>query len=218
LAFSGGAFLCLAWQREALIAQTRTSSSVEAQSADKQLNESYQQLLHRLPAGAQAQVRKAQRAWLTFSELNNIAIRATAGRLGLPGAETERAEIEQMRTRTGELGSVSDRGDTPDLAERLQRADEQLNIVYKRCISTLPPPEVSKLREAQRAWVVFREASRPFGLDASLHITSHRTDQLHDFYIRSETSPAQAHPQQIVAPTVADKADPTTPDPFERAR
>ena len=99
----------------------------------------------------------------------------------------------------------------PDVAGRLRSADEELNVVYRRCIETLTPAEVSKLREAQRAWVAFRDASQPLGMEACRQITAHRTTQLNDFYIRGGTSAVQAA-------TIPEKPDPTVPDPFERAK
>ena len=70
---------------------------------------------------------------------------------------------------------------------------------------------IERAREAQRAWVAFRDASRPFGMEACLRITGHRTTQLNDFYIRGGTSAVQATKAQ-------EKPDPTIPNPFERAK
>jgi uncharacterized protein YecT (DUF1311 family) len=212
LSLIGAALLCAFWQFPAVLGQRTPSFSAEAQQADKDLNGSYQQLLHKLPPNAREQLRKAQRAWLSFAELNKAAMSAAAQKHGALHSEFQRAEIDQVQTRTGELSAMLYHEDSgPDLAGRLRRVDEELNVVYRRCIGTLTPAEVSKLREAQRAWVAFRDASQPFGMEACLQITGHRTTQLNDFYIRGGTSAVQANAAQ-------EKPDPTVPDPFERAK
>jgi uncharacterized protein YecT (DUF1311 family) len=212
LGLIGAALLVAFWQFPAVLGQRTASFSAEAQQADKQLNGSYQQLLQKLPPPTREQLRKAQRAWLSFAELNKTAMSAAAQKHGAPHSEFQRAEIEQVQTRTGELSAMLyPENSEPDLAGRFRRADEELNVVYRRCIDTLTPAEVSKLREAQRAWVAFRDASRPFGMNICLRITGHRTTQLNDFYIRGGTSAAQAA-------TTPEKPDPTVPNPFERAK
>ena len=212
LGLVGAALLCAFWQFPAVLGQRTPSFSTEAQQADTQLNAQYQQLMQKLPPSAREQLRKAQRAWLLFAELNKAAMSAAAQKHGPLHSEFQRAEIDQVQTRTNELSDMLYHEDSgPDLAGRLRRVDEELNVVYRRCIETLTPAEVSKLREAQRAWVAFRDASRPFGMEACLRITGHRTTELNDFYIRGGTSAIQAT-------TTQEKPDPTVPDPFERAK
>jgi uncharacterized protein YecT (DUF1311 family) len=212
LGLIGAALLCVFWPSPAVFGQRMSSFSAEAQQADKYLNGSYQQLLQKLSPPMREQLRKAQRAWLLFAELNKAAMSAAAQRHGALHSAFQRAEIDQVQTRTGELSAMLYQEDSgPDLAGRLRRADEELNVVYRRCISTLTPAEVAKLREAQRAWVAFRDASRPFGMDICLRIAGHRATQLNDFYIRAGTPAVQAT-------TAQQKPDPTIPDPFERAK
>ena len=212
LGLIGAALLCAFWQYPVVLGQRTPSLSVEAQQADKALNQNYQQLIQKLPPPAREQLRKAQRAWLLFTELDKVAMLAAAHRNAALGSEFQRAEIEQVQTRTGEVSAMLYPGNSdPDLPARLRGADEELNVVYRRCVGTLAPAEVSKLREAQRAWVAFLDASRPFGVDLCLRITGHRTTQLNDFYIRAGTS-------AVHATTAQEKRDPTIPDPFERAK
>jgi uncharacterized protein YecT (DUF1311 family) len=212
LGLIGAALLCVFWPFPAVLGQRTPSFPAEAQQADKYLNGNYQRLLQQLPPPMREQLRKAQRAWLLFAELNKAAMSAAAQKHGAPHSEFQRAEIDQVQTRTGELSAMlNPENSGPDLAGQLRRADEELNVVYRRCIGTLTPAEVSKLREAQRAWVAFRDASRPFGMDTCLRITGHRTTQLNDFYIRGGTSAVQTTKAQ-------EKPDPTIPNPFERAK
>lgn len=212
LGLIGAALLYAFGQFPAALGQRTLSFYAEAQQADKDLNVNYQRVLQKLSPSMREQLRKAQRAWLLFAELNKTAMAAAAQRHRALPSEFQRVEIDQLQTRTGELSAMlNPENSGPDLAGRLRRTDEELNVVYRRCIGTLTPAEVSKLREAQRAWVAFRDASRPFGMDICLRITGHRTTQLNDFYIRGGTSAVQATKAQ-------EKPDPTIPNPFERAK
>jgi uncharacterized protein YecT (DUF1311 family) len=73
-----------------------------------------------------------------------------------------------------------------ELRSRLQAADANLNKMYQECIERLSPGEIKVLRDAQRAWVKFRDENAranykpsPTGeaLAASLscHLASYRT-------------------------------------------
>jgi uncharacterized protein YecT (DUF1311 family) len=48
------------------------------------------------------------------------------------------------------------------LGKRYEAADRALNHVYKQLMGKLEPARQEKLRAAQRAWVVFRDASAAF--------------------------------------------------------
>jgi uncharacterized protein YecT (DUF1311 family) len=84
-----------------------------------------------------------------------------------------------------------------------------LNAVYARCLTTLPPEAKAALRDAQRAWVAYRDANQPFGVGFISGLTVRRADQLTDFYIKSTAAIVEKRPA---------KAEPSPPDPFERAR
>ncbi len=210
------ALMFLTWALPpAVLGQEKFSGQMAG--ADQELNRAYQQAIQRLPRAAQTRLRAVERAWVVFNQLNRNAMRAAAARLAVPGDELESLEAEQLRMRSSELSMVATRESQPDALARLKRADEELNAAYQRCLGELTPAEISKLREAQKAWMAFRHASRPFGLELCLRITGHRTDQLHDFYIRSGETPSQASARPL-SPTAREKPDSTVPDPFERAR
>jgi uncharacterized protein YecT (DUF1311 family) len=164
------------------------------------------------PAG-QEQLRKVERAWLAFVELNKAAIREAAPRLRLSASSTQEFERQEVGARINQLEDLgSNQG--PELAAVFQQNDAQLNIVYQRCIHSMSPAEVETLRKAQRAWLVFREESRKFGGLVGARITAARTRHLNAFYIQSASIP----PPLTVEHHTPQKADATTPDPFERAR
>jgi uncharacterized protein YecT (DUF1311 family) len=203
----------------ALAAGPTTTFASEAAQTDQELNQTYQQVMQMLPVPAREQLRKSERAWLTFTQLNNAAFQATASRLGLSPAEVERIEVDHVRLRVRELREMLGGGDSGAAAlARSQSEDGRLNIVYQRCISALTAAEVMKLRQAQRAWISFRDASRPLGADVCWRITSDRIDQLNNFYIGSGGSSVQASPPKTAAPRSEGGPDPSIPDPFERAQ
>jgi uncharacterized protein YecT (DUF1311 family) len=43
--------------------------------------------------------------------------------------------------------------------ERLARADQALNAVYAAQLAKLGPRQAAKLRDAERAWIAYRDAS-----------------------------------------------------------
>ncbi len=73
-----------------------------------------------------------------------------------------------------------------------QKADKELNRVYKKLTATLDAAGAAKLKKAQRAWVVFRDAEMAFAGDemrggsaeplaiygAAARLTEARTKQL----------------------------------------
>jgi uncharacterized protein YecT (DUF1311 family) len=180
---------------------------------DRLLNRTYQDVLRKMTPDGQEQLRKAERAWLAFLGLNKAAIREAAPRLGLSASSAQEFERQEVGARINQLEDLgSSQG--PELTAVFRQNDKQLNIVYQRCINSMSPAEVEALRKAQRAWLVFREESRKFGGLVGARITAARTRHLNAFYIHS----ASTRPPQTVEQYTPQKADGTTPDPFERAR
>lgn len=184
------------------------------QDSDQILNITYQDVLRKMTPAGRDQLRKAERAWLTFVELDKVAMRETAARLGPFGPDAADFERRHINARIVQLGDLLDSNREPEAATVFRQNDAQLNIVYQRCISSMPPAEVAALRKAQRAWLVFREESRKFGGLIAARITAARTKHLNAFYIESAITPAPP----VVERYTPQKADVTTPDPFKRAR
>lgn len=181
---------------------------------DQLLNTTYQNVLSKMTPAGREQLRKAERAWLIFVELDKAAMREAAARLRLSGPDAADFERRQVNARIVQLEDLLDSNREPEQSTIFRQNDAQLNIVYQRCISSMSPAEVAALRKAQRAWLVFRDESRKFGDLIGARITSARTKHLNAFYIQSTTTPAP----QTVEHYTPQKADRTTPDPFERAR
>jgi uncharacterized protein YecT (DUF1311 family) len=184
-------------------------SGPTAQQADQQLNQSYQQYLRTLSGPARESLRKGERAWLAFGEKNSAAMRIAARELGISASVCQAAEIAEVSDRSDDF-YAHDPSDENE-QELFQRADAELNVVYKRCVAMLPPASKAALREAQRAWVDYRDANRSFGFYLWAKLSARRTEQLTKFYI-SATIPPLPEPSAASANTKA------PPDPFERAR
>jgi uncharacterized protein YecT (DUF1311 family) len=183
---------------------------------DQALNTTYQAVLAKLTPAGREQLRKVERAWLVFIEFDRGAMRAAAARLHLSAADEQDFERKGINARISQLEELTDLTAGPEVAPVFRQNDEQLNVVYQRCITSMTPAEVDALRKAQRAWLVFREESRKFGGVVGARITAARTEQLNAFYIQS-TAQAPA-PPRVVESMARPEADRTTPDPFERAR
>jgi uncharacterized protein YecT (DUF1311 family) len=207
-------------------AQTPRSTTATAEDADQQLNKTYQQVMQRLAPKSRTQLRDAQRAWLAFVERDSAAACAAAGKLGKTDQDCEEFKVDGFEHRTGELSNLLEaepnaiyRWDDKtknerevsksELAVLLPRMDPELNIVYQRCLHLLSEDAAVRLRDAQRAWIAFRDALRPFGVSVVYQTTAYRIHQLSDFYVGEGLEPQ---------PYNAEKADSSVPDPFERAR
>jgi len=186
------------------------AQTAEARDADQYLNTSYKEAMQQLPPVTKEKLRNAQRAWLAFVEKNSAAMKAAARALGISAARCEEFEVREVEKRTQDFDYSKESNAPEEEKGHYQRVDADLNAVYERCLTTLSPEAKTALREAQRAWVAYRDANRPFGLEFLAGITVRRADQLSDFYVGSTTAPATLnHPE---------KTDPNPPDPFERAR
>jgi len=207
-----------------VLGQSEPSTSTEAQEADEELNRNYQQAMRSLPPKSQEELRKAQRAWLVFVEENSAAIRAAARKQGLPLNRCEKLELEEVRDRARDLSTLpysrtraDETTDETDYRALIAPKDAELNAVYQRCLHSLGPEEAEKLREAQRAWIAFYDASRYRGVQILYAVTAGRVQQLNDFYIGTGDLNGSTDEEKAL-PEEEQQADSTTPDPFERAR
>ena len=185
-------------------------SGMTPREADQELNASYQEAFRTLTPAAREKLRKAQRAWLTFVEKNTAAMRVAAQPLGITSSRCQEVEVKEVVKRSMDFGSSNESNAGEQLKAHFQRVDADLNAVYQRCLVLLSPAGQAALRDAQRAWINYRDANGPFGVEFLAGLTVRRADQLTEFYVESTT-----------APTIAKgppKSEPAPPDPFERAR
>lgn len=201
-----------------LFAQNDQVTASDAQETYGQyLNVAYEKASARLSPAGLEELRKAQRAWLSFNELNKIALRAAGHALGLPASRTQEFEGKEFGARSVQLDELFSQLSQPPNPGGLKQVDKDLNIVYQRCIHALPPAEVSYLRQAQRAWIIFRDANRKFGDQACIKIIYDRTWHLHHYYILASTptvQPSQTPSEEYYFM----QNNGTSLDPFERVR
>ncbi|HEY4255967.1 MAG TPA: lysozyme inhibitor LprI family protein [Candidatus Udaeobacter sp.] len=203
-----------------LFGQTEPSSSTEAREADEELNRNYKQVMQSLPPKSQEELRKAQRAWLAFVDRNSAAIRAMARKQGRSLTQCNDLEVRELREQARYIEDWSrsqPRANETKSTALLQREDAELNTVYQRALQSLDAEDAQKLREAQRAWVAFRDASHNRGAQFVYALTADRVEQINDFYIGTGDLSGPTD-EEKAAPDEEQQADPTTPDPFERAR
>ncbi len=185
-------------------------SGVTPREADQELNASYQEAFRTLTPAAREKLRKAQRAWLAFVEKNKVAMRIASQPLGIPPARCQEVEVKEMVNRSMDFGLSNEVSADGQFKPHFQRVDADLNSVYERCLALLPPAGKTGLRDAQRAWIEYRDANASFGLEFLSGLTVRRADQLTEFYIASTTASTAAKGPP--------KSEPAPPDPFERAR
>jgi uncharacterized protein YecT (DUF1311 family) len=183
-------------------------SGPTAQEADRQLNQNYQAALRKMTPSAAETLRRAERAWVAFMEKNSVALKVAARELGVSTSVCQQVDAEERSSRAWDFSVSSEPEENGQ--QIFERADAELNVVYKRITSSLPAASTVALREAQRAWVDYRTANRPYGLVHCARLTSRRTEQLSRFYVIATT------PQ--LPETAAQKSTVKVPDPFERAR
>lgn len=198
------------------------NQNTELKQTDAELNVLYQQLMNSFSAGNREHLRTAERAWILFGERNEIAFRVTSEKRGLSSSQLAQSRIAAMRARCDQLRRMlSNNGSSAKASlKEVQSADTELNSVYKQALAALSSAEEARLREAQRAWLDFYNASRSAGSDIALMIISQRTEQLREFYL-AESAPLNTSSRNTENPepsNTEEKVDPTIPDPFERAR
>jgi uncharacterized protein YecT (DUF1311 family) len=183
-------------------------SGSTAHEADRQLNQNYQAALRKMtPLGAET-LRRAERAWVAFMEKNAAALKVAARELGVSTSVCQQVDAQERSSRAWDFSVSNEPQENEE--EIFERADAELNVVYKRITSSLPTASTAVLRDAQRAWVEYRSANRPYGLVQCARLTVRRTEQLSHVYVIATT------PQLPEA--AAQKSTVKVPDPFERAR
>ena len=192
-----------------VVAIASARAETTPRDADQYLNTGYKDAMQQLPPATREKLRNAQRAWLAFVEKNSAAMRVAARALGISSARCQELEVKEVENRTSDFYYSKESNAPEENKGRYQRVDADLNAVYGRCLATLSPEATAALREAQRAWVAYRDANRPFGMEFLAGLTVRRADQLSDFYVQSTTAPLN-----VSRP----KAEPSPPDPFERAK
>jgi uncharacterized protein YecT (DUF1311 family) len=201
---------------------------LDIRSADLELNESYQALLHALPISGREQLRVAERAWLAFIEKNNEAVTEVARARPAPTAFVLELRLAEIRQRCEELRAIL--GEQPASLATVYFSgdpDSELNKVYQRCMRTLSQGDEQRLREAQRAWINFRDKhtatnsgktrSAVARLASSLP-TIHRVTSLEAIYLEALMGSSLEEANEVAEDKNRDSDNYSIPDPFATAR
>lgn len=190
--------------------------------ADAQLDTSYKALLRKLRPAQQEQLRVAERAWIAFTEKENAALASVTKSRNFTLDDRRNLGLTEIQARGNQLDSLLTalEGSAEDAATDVERADAALNFAFQRCKDSLAPEEMELVRDAQRAWVAFRDAhlilvgnalSKKFAPAAFQELTVRRTAQLGAHYY-ADKKPLETADEP---PRKSGKAN---PNPFERAK
>ena len=217
LAFFVFALIVGLWPIARLIAEEESGVYVQLAKADAKLNTTYTRVMNALPPASREQLRRAQRAWITFVEKyesalgRNSAGREEIGRFKLTETLVREELIQNM------IGTKT-QVDTPQVLEKFQSADRSLNTAYKSALET-SVNDVEAAREAQRAWIIYRDEHARANKDsetwAKFEVTVRRAAQLYVFSMGIHQKEAvEARPSQDDAIVPGKKVH----DPFESGR
>lgn len=195
----------------------------EIQSADLELNADYKAVLRALSKSGGERLRVAERAWLTFIIKNEEAVAEMARTRPDAGAIVLESRLAEFRQRCEELRAML--GEQPASLATVSlsgaQADAELNKVYQECIRTLSIGAERRLREAQRAWLDFRDrqaAANSGRAPASPLLTIHRLTSLQSIYLGVPPGPDLSKPTDVARDRKRDAGDSSIPDPFATAR
>jgi uncharacterized protein YecT (DUF1311 family) len=191
----------------------------------KELTQAYQNCLRAFPDNTKEQLRIAQRAWIVFDNKNEAAFAAVGQPRGMTEEELDRAGLPETVARAEMLRTYFT-GPNEDVAafrRDLDQAEQELTAAYKESLATLNRDQEQKLREAERAWIDYRDKdvrvhngdpSGRAGLWTSLRIARRRTTQMREFYLErvaslpaeAVTSPPPVLPTPVPTPPKLDPA------------
>jgi uncharacterized protein YecT (DUF1311 family) len=195
--------------------------SVEFATADANLNKTYQRVVAALSPSARESLRRAQRAWIAFVEKDLEAVSPFTVR-----DERLRMRLEETKARQKQLEAIlqpSPPADPASLRSQLKTADRELNELYRTALA-LHKDDAELVREAQRAWVTYREENARVlkGLEAmaDYSLTSQRVAQLRTFYAHQSEPVAEGDEQQPQLSETIEALPPgrKIPNPFDRAK
>ena len=192
----------------------------QIQTADQELNDDYKAVLRVLSKSDGEHLRLAERAWLVFLTKNEEAVvEVTRGR-GNARAMVLGARLLEIRQRCEELRAMlGERPATPGTdSSSSAAADAQLNAIYQDCLRALPVNAERHFREAQRAWIDFRDKQRTVARSGSSLLTVHRVLSLKAAFLGSAPAIAPSKPTEVARERERPTPNPSVPDPFATAR
>ena len=193
------------WMLATAVAQQNNSAD-PLQQADRDLSAIYAQSLARLTPENQKALREAERAWITFTEKNWSAWSALRATRGFTNEVQKGFGVAEIRRRSKhlEVFFLTFRFPYEDSKKVRDDLDAELTAVYASCMANSSPEARLALRDAQRAWITYRDldadacvlAARQAnrgtmrGYSAKAHLIRERTIQLQESYLEGKTDSA----------------------------
>ena len=128
--------------------------------AGSELTAAYQQALARFAVPKKEVLRRAERAWIIFSDKHEALLGALRRENLLTQDAVYNAEMGEVSARTNHLRAFYVTGNPmPNTAKSVwEGQDQQLQKVYDECIRRLNGSDQRLLRDAERAWITYRDA------------------------------------------------------------
>ncbi len=157
------------------------------QAADAALNQTYKNLQKQLPAAKSQALRQAQRLWLSYRDLHcaqQIAEQQAQRQQAIKQACL--AHLTQERTATLANYTAADAQPTADYAA----TDQRLNQLYRQHMHSASAAQQTSLRQAQRAWLAFRNAECGTNPSCLARLTQNRNAHLQSDVLLTTTVPS----------------------------
>jgi uncharacterized protein YecT (DUF1311 family) len=137
-------------------------SRLDYQQADKKLQQVYDRLRSKLPNTSQQQLVSAQKAWIAFRDSNCDFQKSFFEGGSIAPTMLNGCLSDVTQQRTSELEMYLQNKIPAPISANLQTPDRNLNEIYQKMMSQLPPQSQNKLKLAQRNWIAFRDANCKF--------------------------------------------------------
>lgn len=127
--------------------------------ADADINHAYKQALTKFAPANKEMLRRAERAWIDFSNKQEAVLNALHRENLLTEDAVNTATIAEVNERTNHL-KIFFGGNSVPYAQPyiLQNVDQKLSQAYGECMRRLGEDDQFLLREAERSWITYRDA------------------------------------------------------------
>ena len=167
----------------------------------EELTEVYQQALARFAPANKEVLRRAERAWIEFSNKHEAVVAALRRENLLTQEAAIDAEMGEVFERTNHLRTFFVTGNPMPNTEKSawKNEDQSLQKVYDECIRRLNGNAQRLLREAERAWIIYRDADAAsvgfaYKSEAVLNTAALRLTKIRSAQLTALLNPNNARP------------------------
>ena len=216
----GGAFFTALFLSAWIATAQQTANYTDPfKKADADLTCAYKQTLTRFAPQNQEILRRAERAWITFSDKYKAVLNALRRQNLLTDDAVNTATLAEVDARTNHLTVFFLNPQVPTAQKNIyQNTDQRLGNIYTECMRRLSSGDQHLLKEAERAWITYRDTDsvsvmvaqnkQTVQLAAACHLTDIRVAQLTSLVNAMGTAPNTPlpvqEPQKVATPTTDD--------------